>query len=73
MQRHYPRLMAIMLVHKIEWSSHTTLDLGMANCAACCVGIILSGLQYRFLSCKGSNVDVNHDDGDLSMIKVLRQ
>ena len=62
-----------MPLHKIKWSGHATLELGMANCVTCCVGIILSGLQYRFLSCRGSDVDINHDDGDLSMTEVLGQ
>ena len=54
-------------------SGHTRLELGMANCVVCCVGIILSGLQYRFSSCRGSDVDINHDEGDLCMTKVLGQ
>ena len=37
----------------------------MANSVAHCVGIILSGLQYRFSSYGGGDVDTDHDDGDL--------
>ena len=37
----------------------------MANCVACCVGIILLGLQYIFSSYRGGDEDINHDDGDL--------
>ena len=39
----------------------------MINCVACLphyVGMILSGFQYRFLSCRG-DIDIDHDDGDL--------
>ena len=35
----------------------------MANCVARSVDIILSGLQYRFSSCMGGDVDIDHDDG----------
>ena len=45
----------------------------MANCVARCVGIALSGLQYRFLSCRGSDVDIDHNGGGLSMTEVLGQ
>ena len=44
---------------------HTRLELGMADCVACCISIILSGLQYRFSSCRGGDEDINHDDVDL--------
>ena len=37
----------------------------MANWVICCVGIILSGLHYRFSSCRGVDKDINHDDSDL--------
>ena len=50
---------------RIWLSGHTRLELGMANCVAHSVGIILSGLQYLFLSCRDDNEDINHDDGDL--------
>ena len=45
----------------------------MANCVARYVGIILSGLQYRFVSCRGGNVDINHNGCGLSMTEVLGQ
>ena len=41
------------------------LELGIANCLACCVGIILSGLQYRFWSCRDGGEDIDHDNGNL--------
>ena len=41
------------------------LKLGMVNCVACCVGIILSGLQYRFSSFRGGDVEIDHDNGNL--------
>ena len=37
----------------------------MANCVAHCVGIILSGLQYRFSSCNGCDIDIYHEDADV--------
>ena len=46
-------------------SGHVRLKLGMVNCVACCVGIILSGLQYRFSSFRDGDVEIDHDNGDL--------
>ena len=43
----------------------------MANCVARCVGIILLGLQYIFSFCRGSDEDINHNNGDWSMTEVL--
>ena len=37
----------------------------VANHMACCVGIISSGLQYRFSSSKDGDIDIDHNDGDL--------
>ena len=37
----------------------------MVNCVACYVGIILSGLQYRFSSFRDGDVEIDHDNGDL--------
>ena len=42
------------------------LKLRMAKCVAYCVGIVLSGLQYRYLLCRGGDEDIDHNNGDLS-------
>ena len=38
---------------------------GMANCMARYLGLMLSGLQYRFSPCRGDGVGINHYNGNL--------
>ena len=51
-------------------SGQARLELGVANCMAYCMGIILSGLQYlvqyRFSSYRvAMQTVIDHDDGNL--------
>ena len=58
----------IMPLHKnnglatLDWSC-----MGITNCVAHCVSIILSGLYYRFSSCRGVDEEIDHNDSDLCL------